>query len=156
MASLIEMQKAARAKAAFGTLMSDYSEPAGEVENESPEVEIMNELLEAAATAKRYHWATMGLGEHEALEYFYEGLEDLADDFIETYQGLTGGRMKGANEMEIPEYTLDSAVAFLNSFKDCLNTKFRMQVMGYSSLNNIIDDMVNLVGKTLYKLSLVK
>lgn len=153
--SLIEIQKAATAKAAFGKLMSDYSEPVGEMENEAPEVEMMNELLEAAATAKRYHWATMGLGEHEALEYFYEGLEDLADDFIETYQGFTGARLKGANEMEIPEYTLDGAVMFLNSFKDCLETKFRMLVPN-RSLNNIIDDMVNLIGKTLYKLSLVK
>lgn len=156
MASLIEMQKMAVQKQAFGKLMSDYSEPAGENESgESPEQEIVNELLEAAATAKRYHWATMGLGEHEALEFFYEGLEDLADDFIECHQGFTGMRLKGPNEMEIPEYTLDGAVGFLMSFKECLNTKFRMAVTE-RSLNNIIDDMVNLIGKTLYKLSLVK
>lgn len=155
MANLIEMQKAKRASQAFGTLMSDYSQPAGEVENEAPEVEMMNEILEAAATAKRYHWATMGLGEHEALEYFYEGFEDLADDFIETYQGFTGQRLKGANEMEIPEYTLDAAVEFLNSFKGCVNGSFRMNLPA-SSLNNILDDISNLIGKTLYKLSLVK
>jgi hypothetical protein len=155
MASLIEIQKAKRASEAFGTLMGDYSQASGEVENEAPELEMMNEILEAAATAKRYHWATMSLGEHEALEYFYEGFEDLADDFIETYQGLTGSRLKGANEMEIPEYTLDGAIAFLTSFKECVNGKFRMMVPE-RSLNNILDDMANLVGKTLYKLSLVK
>jgi len=154
MANLYELQKGVAVKQAFGKLM-DYSQPAGEVENEAPEVEMMNELLEALSTAKRYHWATMGLGEHEALEYFYEGLEPLADDFIETYQGFTGQRLKGSNEMEIPEYTLDGAVQFLMSFKECLSMTFRMQVPE-RALNNIIDDMVNLIGKTLYKLSLVK
>jgi Family of unknown function (DUF5856) len=155
MANLIEIQKAKKVSQAFGTLMSDYSQPAGEVENEAPEVEIMNEMLEALATAKRYHWATMNLGEHEALEYFYEGLEDLVDDFVETYQGFTGMRLKGSNELEIPEYTLDASVAFLNSFKECLSTKFRM-IVPNRALNNIVDDMVNLVGKTLYKLTLNK
>ena len=155
MANLIEMQKAKKASQAFGALMGDYSQPAGEVENEAPEVEMMNEMLEALATAKRYHWATMSLGEHEALEYFYEGLEGLVDDFVETYQGISGQRLKGANEMEIPEYTMDASVAFLNSFKECIETKFRMLIPN-RALNNIIDDMVNLVGKTLYKLSLVK
>ena len=154
--SLLDIQKATVQKQAFGKLMSDYSMPAGENESgESPEQEIINELFEASATAKRYHWATMGLGEHEALEFFYEGLEDLADDFIECHQGFTGLRLKGPNEMEIPEYTLDGAVAFLMSFKECLNTKFRMAVTE-RSMNNIIDDMVLLVGRTLYKLSLVK
>jgi hypothetical protein len=97
----------------------------------------------------------MGLGEHEALEFFYEGFEDLVDDFVEVYQGFTGSRFKGANEMEIPEYTLDAAVEFLNSFKDCVNGSFRIG-LPVSSLNNILDDMSNLIGKTLYKLSLVK
>lgn len=156
MSDLVSAIKAKTAQGAFGKLMStDYSQSMGEVENEAPEVEVMNELLEAVATAKRYHWATMGLGEHEALAYFYENLEPLADDFIETYQGFTGLRLKGSNELEIPEYTLDAAVSFLMSFKDCLNMTFRM-VIPERSMNNNVDDMVNLIGKTLFKLSLVK
>jgi hypothetical protein len=155
MANLIEMQKAKRASQAFGTLMSDYSQAQGDVENEAPEVEMMNEILEALSTAKRYHWATLNLGEHEALDFFYEGLEDLSDSLIEVYQGFKGSRLKGANEMEIPEYTLDASVEFLMSFKECVNGSFRMLVPE-RSVNNILDDISNLIGQTLYKLSLVK
>ena len=50
---LLDIQKATVQKQAFGKLMSDYSMPAGEKESgESPQEELLCEMLEASAQAK--------------------------------------------------------------------------------------------------------
>ncbi len=70
MANLYELQKGASAKQAFSKLM-DYSQPEGENESgESPQEELLCEMLEASAQAKVFHWQTSSFAEHEALGDF--------------------------------------------------------------------------------------
>lgn len=135
-------------------LIADYSQKPDESENENPEQELINELLEAVVTAKRYHWATTNGFEHQYLGAFYDSASDLVDKFVECYQGCYGKRIKGENELEIPEYTMDASVAFLTDFKGYLNSGARVLVMGNSALNNILDELVGSVDQTLYLLSL--
>jgi len=153
MASLIEMQKVTAQKQAFGKLMSDYSQPAGENESgEFPQEELLCEMLEASAQAKVFHWQTSSFAEHEALGEFYEGFNDLMDKFIESYQGCYGRIMMGC-DMEVKPYTLDAPVTFLESFKSYISGEARMLVIGNSALTNILDEINGLVDQTIYRLT---
>lgn len=153
MASIIELQKAARASQAFGTLMNDYSQPAGENEsNESPQEELLCEMLEASAQAKVFHWQTSSFAEHEAMGDFYDEFNGLMDKFIESYQGCYGRIMLGC-ELEVKPYTMDAPVAFLTSFKQFISGNARMMVIGNTALSNILDEINGLVEQTLYRLT---
>jgi hypothetical protein len=153
MASIIELQKAARASQAFGTLMNDYSQPAGENEsNESPQEELLCEMLEASAQAKVFHWQTSSFAEHEAMGDFYDEFNGLMDKFIESYQGCYGRIMLGC-ELEVKPYTMDAPIAFLTSFKQFISGNARMMVIGNTALSNILDEINGLVEQTLYRLT---
>lgn len=153
MASLIEMQKMGVQKQAFSKLMSDYSEPAGENESgESPEEELLCEMLEASAQAKVFHWQTSSFAEHEAMGEFYDGFNDLMDKFIEAYQGCYGRIMLGC-ELEVKPYTMDAPMTFMSEFKDYVSGEARMLVMGNTALLNILDEIKALAEQTLYRLT---
>ena len=149
MANLIEMQKMAVQKQAFGKLMNDYSQPAGEDESgESPQEELLCEMLEASAQAKVFHWQTSSFAEHEAMGEFYDDFNGLMDKFIEAYQGCYGRIMLGC-ELEVKPYTMDAPVAFLSSFKEYVSGDARMLVMGNTALSNILDEEAVLLGAHL-------
>ena len=151
--SLLDIQKATAQKQAFGKLMSDYSMPASENESgESPQEELLCEMLEASAQAKVFHWQTSSFAEHEAMEYFYDGFNPLMDKFIEAYQGCYGRIMLGC-ELEVKPYTMDAPVAFMSSFKEYVSSEARMLVMGNTALLNILDEIKGLTEQTLYKLT---
>lgn len=153
MASLIEMQKMAVQKQAFGKLMNDYSQPMGEDESgESPQEELLCEMLEASAQAKVFHWQTSSFAEHEAMGEFYEGFNDLMDKFIEAYQGCYGRIMLGC-ELEVKPYTMDAPMTFMSEFKEYVSGEARMLVMGNSALLNILDEIKALTDQTLYRLT---
>lgn len=153
MASLIEMQRAARAKAAFGSLMSDYSESNGEKESESPIQELICELLEAEQQARVFHWNTSSFAEHKAMGDFYEAIGDLVDTFVEAYMG-EHGRVNAGHELEIMPYTMDAPLTFVQSLLGYIKSDARMCCMGNSALNNILDEIQALCEKTIYLLSL--
>ena len=152
MANLYELQRAKRASA-FGTLMSDYSENKGESSgDESPQEELLCEMLEVSAQAKVFHWQTSSFAEHEALEYFYEKFNPLMDNFIEAYQGCYGRMMVGC-DMEVKPYTMDAPMTLMVSFKEYISGEARMFVMGNSALVNILDEIKAITEQTIYKLT---
>jgi hypothetical protein len=152
MANLYEIQKGVAVKQAFGKLM-DYSQSNGEEESsESPQEELLCEMLEASAQAKVFHWQTSSFAEHEAMGEFYEGFNDLMDKFIEAYQGCYGRIMVGC-EMEVKPYTMDAPMTFMTSFKEYVSGEARMLVMGNSGLLNILDEIKGLTEQTLYRLT---
>jgi len=153
MASIIEMQQRAKRASAFGTLMNDYSQNSSEMEGaDDPQEELLCEMLEASAQAKVFHWQTSSLGEHDALQEFYEGFNELMDKFIESYQGCYGRIMLGC-DMEVKPYTLDAPITFLESFKGYISGGARMLVIGNSALTNILDEINGLVDQTIYRLT---
>lgn len=151
--SLLDIQKATVQKQAFGKLMSDYSMPAGENESgESPQEELLCEMLEASAQAKVFHWQTSSFAEHEAMGEFYDNFNGLMDKFIEAYQGCYGRIMLGC-DMEVKPYTMDAPMTFMSSFKDYVSGEARMLVMGNTALLNILDEIKALTEQTLYRLT---
>ena len=152
---LLSMQKAKSVQGAFSKLMSsDYSQPMSENESSnSPQEELLCEMLETSAQARVFHWQTSSFAEHEALGDFYESFDPLMDKFIESYQGCYGRIMLGC-DMEVKPYTMDAPVAFMSSFKEYVSGEARMLVMGNSALLNILDEIKSLADQTLYRLTL--
>lgn len=92
------------------------------------------------------HLQTTSFAEHKALNGYYDGILELTDNFSEVYFG----RNKRV-EIVIPEAKNMDSVSHLKELQSVLDT----ERTNYSSeLQNIIDEMLSLVNKTLYLLTL--
>lgn len=96
------------------------------------------------------HLASKSYAEHMALNEFYEGIIDIADDFCECYQGyyntiLTIPRLNSESKSSIID-TLASHVAWIESQREAIVPRTN------SSIHNIIDEGVSIYSKALYKL----
>ena len=101
-------------------------------------------LLEAAPLAHLHHFAVEGLGSdaaHRALADLYDGLPDLVDDLVESYQGIYG-RMSGppGNPLE-----------FVKALQVAIRTQ-RTSLPQDSELQNVVDEIATLVNRTVYRL----
>ena len=93
------------------------------------------------------HLQTTSFAEHKALGHYYDEILELTDSFTEKYFG----RNKRV-EFTIPESKNMDAVAHMKEMQKLIEG----ERANYSSdLQNIMDEMVGLVNKTLYLLTLV-
>ena len=102
-----------------------------------------------------WHLQTKGLAEHKALNEFYNEWLDLCDDLIETYQGKYG-RIEGNINISINTYD-DNVVKFFVKLTEDLSVggSFRKLLNSVDTdMNNILDEMLGLVNKTKYLLTL--
>jgi len=116
----------------------------------------ISKLLESREMAQVYHWTVKGdMGSHAAhlaLEAYYDGVIGFIDDIVEIYQGQYG---------LIEEYdvidTTDSkskdrldyfkeTVEFVKSARKCIKSED-------THIHNIIDELIALQYKTIYKLT---
>lgn len=103
-------------------------------------------LFQSRDTMHIAHLQTASFAEHKALNAYYDGILDLTDTFTEAYFG----RNK-RTEIIIPESKNMDSVSHLKELQAILDTERN----NYSSeLQNIIDEMLGLVDKTLYLLTL--
>ena len=93
------------------------------------------------------HLQTTSFAEHKALNGYYDGILDLTDKFIEVYFG----RFKRV-EIVIPEAKIQSSVEHLKELQQLIDGERNNYP---SELQNIMDEMLSLVNKTLYLLTLV-
>jgi hypothetical protein len=93
------------------------------------------------------HLDTTSFAEHKALGAYYDAILDLTDSFTEKYFG----RNKRV-EIVIPESKKMSAVEHMKAMQKAIEAERDKYP---SDLQNIMDEMVALVNKTLYLLTLV-
>jgi len=93
------------------------------------------------------HLQTTSFAEHKALNGYYDNILDLTDKFTEVYFG----RFKRV-ELVIPEAKVCAASEHM---KDMLALLEGERNNYTSELQNIIDEMIALVNKTSYLLTLV-
>lgn len=109
-------------------------------------------LFEARNVTHINHLKSKSYSEHKALNEFYSEILELADEFIETYQGQYG-IINITNE---EKSDVDSSITYLTNFVDKIRKyNFSLDVKD-SHLKNIIDEMTALTYKTLYKLKNLK
>ena len=105
-----------------------------------------------------YHWQTESYSEHETTGEYYEKFNKLNDEFVETWQGKSGTRIKFSAELRpgIMNYADNSQVkgevqkqvAILN--KIAQNPK----VQGQMDLESILEDMLLATNQLLFHLTL--
>ena len=111
-------------------------------------------LLRARTVAHAEHWATDSFSRHMALGAFYEGLGELLDKFVESYQGYIDQRVKppilgGPLNRDI--------VAELEEHLERLELlRYQAVPKQETCLQNIIDEIEGLHQVTLYKLKMLK
>lgn len=92
------------------------------------------------------HLNTISFAEHKALDAYYNGIIEKIDEFVEVYFG----RFK-REEIVIPEAKAVDAMSHLKQLQVILDAE---RVNYPSELQNIIDEMLQLVNRTLYMLTL--
>ena len=108
-------------------------------------------LLHAVTNTHILHLQSRSFSEHMALGDFYEGLDTLADSFIEQYQGKYGIIEGYSDEYELPTPPLEYLVSLNDYVKQA-----RVELPQDSELQNTIDEIASLIDSTLYKLRFLK
>jgi hypothetical protein len=96
------------------------------------------------------HLNTRSYSKHKALQKFYENIIDLADDFAETYQGRYG--LLGPISLMSAKKT-SNVVEFLeNQLAEIESVRYDVCDKDDTPLQNLIDGIIELYLRTLYKL----
>ena len=118
-------------------------------------VKFLSKIFETREMSHKYHLQVKGdmgsYAAHVALGAYYEGIQDLVDSLVEVYQGqysiVDGYDIIDTNITKTKEKIsyFQEAVAFVRENRNCIPQED-------SHLHNIIDEIVALLYRTLYKL----
>ena len=116
----------------------------------------LSKLLESREMAQVYHWTVKGdMGSHAAhlaLEAYYSGVIEHIDEIVEVYQGQYGlieGYDQIATDDTRSKEKLDyfkEVVEFVKAERTCVKAED-------THLHNLIDEVVALLYRTIYKLT---
>ena len=105
-----------------------------------------------------YHWQTESYSEHETTGEYYEKFSKLNDEFVETWQGKTGTRIKFSAELRpgIMNYADNSQVKGEVQKQVARITKISQhpKVVNQMDLESILEDMLLATNQLLFHLSL--
>ena len=110
---------------------------------------LIGTLMQSRNQAHIYHLQTDSFAQHKALQDYYEGIIDLVDGLVESYQGrygiLRNYKMAGTiKEDGNPQIYFEGLCKFVETI--------RTQVPQDSYIQNQIDETVALIEGTKYKL----
>lgn len=135
----------------------DNEEQKQESSEENGDVsKFISKLLESREMAQVYHWTVKGdMGSHAAhlaLEAYYDGVIGFIDDIVEIYQGqyglIEGYDVIDTNDSKTKDrldYFKDT-VEFVKKERTCIKSED-------THIHNIIDELIALQYKTIYKLT---
>lgn len=119
----------------------------------------ISKLLESREMAQVYHWTVKGddgsNAAHKALEEYYDEVIDFIDQIVEVYSGQYG-LIEGydiidtssSKEKEKLNY-FEEVVNFVKSERKCINDED-------THLHSIVDEVIALIYRTIYKLKFNK
>ena len=111
-------------------------------------------MLHARTTAHLKHWMTPSRSDHQALQFFYDSIVPLIDDFVESYQGEYG---KIANPIGSYTFPTDTPLDYVSML--CMETDRLRVADGFSKLSwvqNQVDSIRQLLSQTRYQLAELK
>lgn len=104
--------------------------------------ELIDKMFDSRNEAHLNHWKTKSFSQHQALGDYYEGVIELLDKYVEAHQGAFG---VVDNETVNINKKLNADIVWI--------TEHRAEItQGVPALENILDELVGLKLKTLYKL----
>jgi hypothetical protein len=112
--------------------------------------EFVGLLFLARDVAHSVHLNTRSFSKHEALNIFYNRIIGAADDFAETYQGSYG--LIGPITLHSAKKT-NNIIEFLeDSLKQIEDARYEVCDKTDTSLQQLIDNIIEVYRRTLYKL----
>lgn len=122
-------------------------------------INLFSKLFEAREMAHIYHLQVRGdegsYASHMALGSFYEGVLELIDDLIETYQGQYG-IVDGYDIIDTKDTKTKDKVDYFEELATYIKSGRKCISQEDTHLHNIIDEVVALTYKTLFKLKFNK
>jgi DNA-binding ferritin-like protein len=109
--------------------------------------EFIAALLHSSTVAHFMHLSTDSFSAHKALRHYYEDIIELADDFAEAYQGRYNKIKTYPEEF----HSGKEPVKYLKSVQSFVD-EARKDLPQDSEIQNIIDEICQLIDRTLYKL----
>lgn len=114
-----------------------------------PYATFIGTLMQSRNQAHIYHLQSNSYAQHVALQGYYEGIVELIDGLVESYQGrygiLRGYKMAGTLKED------DNTVTYFEGLAKFVET-IRTQCPQDSFIQNQIDEVVDLIESTKYKL----
>lgn len=116
----------------------------------------IQKILNFQNELRLHHWGTQSYAAHQALGGAYEGLDDLLDTFAETYMGVFGKQeVSQINSLQFNGPGKTTPQKVLDSLEEYLMNEVTKEVGNdQTALLNIRDEMLGLVQKTKYLLTL--
>lgn len=114
--------------------------------------EFISMTMALRTAAHLAHLKTRSYAAHMALQEFYEGVIELLDSYAETYQGLFAV-LEQYPDTPVPS---QDPLMFIVDYADWLRSNKDALASGETALANIIDEMIALSGRTIYKLRTLK
>lgn len=112
--------------------------------------EMVCQLLHSQTQVHIFHLGTKSYAEHKALQNYYEGIDDLTDGLIESFQGKYG-LLTNYKSYKNQSYKNKNQV--LKYFTSLLNTiEEKRESIEDSYIQNQIDGVQELIYSTMYKL----
>ena len=115
----------------------------------SPMEELASRLIHSQSQTHIFHLQTGSYAEHKALQKYYEGIDDLMDSLIESFQGEND---IVRNYKSLPMDNYDSKEQVIGYFEELMEMVRRLSEDFPSYLKNIVDEIEVLINSTLYKL----
>jgi hypothetical protein len=116
--------------------------------------EMISLLLHSRTQIQTFHLQTKSHAEHMALNGFYDGIGDLVDGLVESYQGKYS-ILKGYQNYKLEDYK--DGTNTINYLKDlCGKVEDLRDCCKDSYIQNQIDTVCELINSTLYKLRFLK
>lgn len=107
-------------------------------------------LFLARDVAHSVHLNTRSFSKHTALNIFYERIVGAADDFAEAYQGRSG--LIGAITLQSAKKTNNITEFLEDSLKQIEDARYEVCDKSDTSLQQLIDNIIEIYLRTLYKL----
>ena len=128
-----------------------------QTEQNDPVMLFTMHLLHAATNAHILHWNRQGIGAdaaHRALGAFYEKVPELLDEFVESFQGKYGRLHDYMADYKLPP---NDPLEYMISLQSEVESLRRMPRFPQDSeLQNEVDNIANLINKTMYRLRELK
>lgn len=118
-------------------------------------VEFINKIFESREKAHIFHFQINSHETHITMEAYYTDILELLDKFVETYQGKYG-IVKNYDLIVSDNKETDVIKYFENMALFIEKERYEYVSQKDSYLHNIIDEMLALVYKTLFKLKYLK
>lgn len=113
-------------------------------------ITLLSKLIESRKQAHIFHLQTQSFSEHKALQEYYEGIESLYDELVESLQGEFG-IIKGYQSFPTLDY--ENKQTLITFFKGLSAevTEFS-KIMKESYILNQLDEIQQLLKTTIYKI----